>query len=235
LFKKLLFSFAAALFAAGFSFASEMYVIDSPTTKVLNYGSYDVSFRAFSDGGVHARLDFGVFKFLNLGVSWEMGQFLGNKEIKAAVPSISVKFRIYEGDMTWPGVALGYDGQGYFYNTAYDGDFRQRGKGLYIVAGRELFFEGLLLDFGLNMNDFSSPNLCAFINAMVPLYKESLFLLAEYDNISYFPEARLNLGVRFALTQSTDIDFVIRDCFGKKADDKVPNERVFKISYTGKF
>jgi hypothetical protein len=85
------------------------------------------------------------------------------------------------------------------------------------------------------MNDFSNPNICFFLNAMVPLYKENLFLIAEYDNISYFPDARLNIGLKLALTQATSVDFVLRDCFGKKADDKAPNERVFKISYTGKF
>jgi len=235
LFKKLLFAFAAVLFASASSFASEMYVIDSPTTKILNYGSYDISFRAFYAGGVHARLDFGVFKFLNLGISWELGRFLGNEDIKPAAPSISVKCKLYEGDMTWPGLALGYDGQGYFYDTDSDGDYHQRGKGIYIVAGRELFFEGLLLNFGLNMNNFSKPNICAFISAEVPLYKDNLFFITEYDNINYFPDARWNNGIRFALTQALDIDFVVRDCFGKNTDDKVPNERVFKVSYTGKF
>ena len=223
------------MFASVNSFASEMYVIDSPTTNILNYGSYDISFRAFSEGGVHARLDFGVFKFLNLGISWELGRFLGNEDIKPAVPSISVKCKFYDGDMTWPGVAVGYDGQGYFYDGDYDGDYHQRGKGLYIVAGREFFFEGLILDFGLNMNNFSKPNVCAFINALVPLYQDNLFFLTEYDNINYFPEARWNTGIRFALTRVLDIDFVIRDCFGKNTKDKVPNERVFKVSYTGKF
>jgi hypothetical protein len=41
--------------------------------------------------------------------------------------------------------------------------------------------------------------------------------------------------MRLALTQAIDIDFIVRDCWGKNADDKVPNERVFKVNYTGKF
>ena len=94
--------------------ASKMYVMDTPTTNILNYGSYDVSFRMFGYGGVHTRLDFGVFKFFNIGVSWELDRFIGNDQIEMAVPALSVKFRLYEGNMKWPGIALGFDGQGYF-------------------------------------------------------------------------------------------------------------------------
>ena len=58
--------------------------------------------------------------------------------------------------------------------------------------------------------------------------------MAEYDNIGYFPEARINAGLRFNLTDAIDLDFMMRDCWGKDSPDKVPNERVFKISYTRK-
>lgn len=219
------------------AFASAQYVMDTPTTNILNYGSYDVSFRMFGGGGVHTRLDFGVFKLLNIGVSWELDNFVGNEQIDAAVPALSVKLRIYEGNMKWPGVAIGFDGQGYFWDPDYDDDedYRQRGKGLYFVIGRELFLEGLICDIGLNMNDFSEPRVFGFINAMIPLYKEVIQFMAEYDNINYFPEARLNAGIRFNLTDAIDLDFMMRDCWGKESGDKMPNERVFKFSYTGKF
>ncbi|MDR1941747.1 MAG: hypothetical protein LBQ47_05415 [Endomicrobium sp.] len=233
--KKILLGAIAVFLSASASFAVTTYVMDSPTTNILNYGSYDISFRFFSDGGVHTRVDFGVFKLLNVGVSWELDQFLGNSDIKSAAPSLSVKFKIYEGDMKWPGIAIGYDGQGYFFDSRADGDYLQRGKGIYLVVGRELFFEGLVLDAGLNMDNFANPRICGFLNAIIPVYKESIFFMAEYDNINYFPKARLNFGVRLVLTQAIDIDFVIRDCWGKNAADKVPNERVFKVNYTGKF
>lgn len=238
MFKRLIISLFFITIAVSNIFASKVAIIDTPNINILNYGSYEVSFRAFGHGGVHTRLDFGVFKLLDVGVSWELANFLGSDQIKVAVPALSVKFRLYGGDMTWPGFALGYDGQGYFYNADYEGDYLQKGKGLYLVIGREFFLEGLMLNVGVNMNDFSDTKVYGFLNAIIPIPisdKEVLYFMTEYDNINYFPDARLNAGLRFTITEVMDIDFIMRDCFGKDSIDKVPNERVLKISYTGKF
>ncbi|MCL2335484.1 MAG: hypothetical protein FWC57_05410 [Endomicrobia bacterium] len=233
--KKILFSFLAVIMAVSQVFANNLYVIDTPATNLLNYGSYSVGFRAFQGGGVTPRLDFGVFKFLNLGISWELDSLLGNGQIHVAVPALFVKLRLYEGNMTWPGVAIGYDGQGYFYATDSN-DYRQKGKGVFLVIGRELFVQNLMINIGVNMNDFKDSRVYGFANAAIPLYSDIVYFMAEYDNINYFPQARLNAGLKLALTDAIDIDFIMRDCWGK--DDpgvRYPNERVFKISYTGKF
>jgi hypothetical protein len=137
--------------------------------------------------------------------------------------------------MTWPGIAVGYDGQGYFYDSDYDGEYKQRGKGVYVLFGRELFIEGLQLNIGFNINDFSKTKVYGFLGATVPIYRDIVSFMAEYDNVNYFPDARLNAGLRFTLTETIDIDFVMRDCWGRNWDDRLPNERVFKVGYTGKF
>jgi hypothetical protein len=237
MFKKIICSFIGLLGLASVSLASNLYIMDSPTTGILNYGSYDVSFRFFNGGSVQTRLDFGVFKFMYVGIAWELDNFVGNAQTTVAIPALSVKVRAYEGNMTWPSVAFGYDGQGYFFDQDYDGDYIQRGRGLFIVAGREVFLEGWNFNIGINMNDFKEPALHGFINTIIPMpfAKDSVFVMAEYDNIGYFPDARLNFGLRLNLTEAVDIDFMMRDCWGKDAKDKLPNERVFKVSYTGKF
>ena len=234
--KKITFSLISLVFfvSSSYSSSNRIFVMDTPTTNVLNYGSYDANFRLFSGGSVQTRLDFGVLKILNVGVSWELGSFIGNDSVKMAVPALDVKVRLYDGNMTWPGLAAGYDGQGYFYNTDYDGDYLQKGRGVYLVAGRELFYENLMVSAGLNTGDFSKTRIYGFVNAIVPLYHDEFFFMAEYDNINYFPEARLNFGLRYALTESIDLDFMIRDCWGKD-EHGIPNERVFKINYSGKF
>jgi len=230
-------SLAVVMFFAcsGYCAPGRLYVMDTPTINILNYGSYGADFRMFSAGSVQTKLNFGVLKNLNIGVSWEVDNFIGNDQMQAAVPALAVKVRLYDGNMTWPGIAVGYDGQGYFYIPNYDGDYMQKGRGIYVVVGRELFFQGLMIDAGLNMNDFSESRVFGFVNAVIPMYQEVLFFMAEYDNINYLPDARLNLGIRYALTDSIDLDFMVRDCWGKETLGKIPNERVFKISYTGKF
>ncbi|MDR1195577.1 MAG: hypothetical protein LBL00_03770 [Endomicrobium sp.] len=237
MYRKIAASFICLVSLVSVSLANSLYILDSPTTGILNYGSYDVSFRFFGRGSVQTRLDFGVFKFMYVGIAWELDDFIGNENAKIAVPALSVKIRLYEGNMAWPSFAIGYDGQGYFYDQDYDDDYRQRGKGLYLVAGREVFFEGLNVNLGMNMNNFKEPGVHGFVNAIIPapFAKDTFFFMAEYDNIGYFPDARLNFGLRLTLTEAVDIDFMMRDCWGKEADDKFPNERVFKVSYSGKF
>lgn len=233
--KKIVLSLIALVSCVSVSFANNLYIMDSPTTGILNYGGYDVSFRFFSGGSVQTRLDFGVFKFMYLGIAWELDDFVGNDNVTVAIPALSVKIRLYEGNMTWPSLAIGYDGQGYFYDTDYDGDYMQRERGLYLVTGREVFLEGLNVNLGLNVNEFDEFALHAFINAIIPIARDTFFFMAEYDNMGYFPDARLNFGLRLNLTEAVGIDFMMRDCWGKDSDDKLPNERVFRVSYSGKF
>ncbi|GHT55402.1 hypothetical protein AGMMS50233_05290 [Endomicrobiia bacterium] len=234
--KKMLYSFAVILIFVSLSFASRTYVIDTPNTSILNYGSYDLVFKCFSHGNITQKVDFGLFKILNVGVSWELDRLIGDERIKVAIPAPDIKIRLYEGDMILPGLAMGYDGQGCFIDK---GNCVQREKGLYIVIGRELFLDGLMFNIGANMYDFTKTRqVYGFANAIVPVYKELIYLMAEYDNINInrFQDARLNFGFRFAVTEGTDIDFTVRDCWGKNNHpSRVPNERVFKISYSGKF
>lgn len=235
MYKKIIYSFIALVSFASVSLANNLYIMDSPTTGILNYGSYDVSFRFFNGGSIQTRLDFGVFKFMYVGVAWELDDFVGNENCTVAIPALSVKFKLFEGNMTWPSLAFGYDGQGYFYDRDFDDDYIQRGRGVYLVAGREMFLEGLNMNLGLNMNNFDEPEVHAFVNAIIPFVKDAFFFMAEYDNMGYFPDARLNFGLRLTLTEVVDIDFMMRDCWGKESYDKIPNERVFRVSYTGKF
>ncbi|GHT76756.1 hypothetical protein AGMMS50222_09780 [Endomicrobiia bacterium] len=138
--------------------------------------------------------------------------------------------------MILPGLAMGYDGQGCFIDKV---NFVQREKGLYIVMGRELFLGGLMFNIGANICNFTkTKQVYGFANAIVPVFKESMYLMAEYDNINInrFQDARLNFGFRFAVTEGVDIDFAVRDCWGKNNHPlRIPNERIFKISYSGKF
>jgi hypothetical protein len=140
--------------------------------------------------------------------------------------------------MILPAVSIGYDGQGYFFDPD-EKKYSQKDRGLYFVVGREFFIEGLMFNVGINMNAFLKPKLYGFVNATALLYKEVVYFMAEYDNIDSindYKDARLNLGLRFALTEYIDVDCIIRDCWGKDNKNlRIPNERIFKVNYSGKF
>jgi hypothetical protein len=218
-------------------FADKIHAIDTPTTNIASYGHYNLEFRCFSKGNIIPKLELGVFKSVSIGGSFEFDRLIGNEDIKTTRPSIDVKARLYDGDMDLPRVALGYDGQGYFIDKKYRHDYVQAQRGFYITIGKELLFDGLMVNVGFNMPaDLEKTKVYGFINTIVPVYKESLYFMAEYDNIHDFSNARANFGLRFTIAENMYADFIIRDCWGKKNDSsRVPREKLFKISYSAKF
>ena len=209
--------------------AESTYVIDTPTKGMLGYGNYDIDFRFFSGGGILSRMTFGVFKIVDLGVGWETDSIIGTQTATAAPPSLFLKIKPFSGGMVLPGFAIGYDGQGYYYNKDVNA-FAEREKGIFIVFGREILTPGLNFNAGLNMNDFKENKLCGFTNFEYDI-EEKFKLLCEYDNINYFPEARLNAGVRISITEDIFVDAAGRDILsnGRTA------ERIIRIAYLGRF
>jgi len=210
-------------------FAESSYLIDTPTKGMLDYGNYNVDFRFFNGGGILSKLTFGVFKMVNLGVGWEVDQLIGTQTPQAAPPSLYIKIKPFNGGMVLPAFAFGYDGQGYYYNKTIN-QYQEKEKGIFIVFGREILVPGLNANVGANMNDFSQNTVYGFLNLEYEI-EEGFRLLAEYDNISYFPQARLNLGIRFYVSEDISIDLADRDM----GSNQGPAERIIKIGYNGKF
>lgn len=220
----------AVLIAGSPLFAAEQtYVIDTPTTGLLDYSAYNLNFRLFSTGGILTRLDFGVFKIVNLGFGWEVNKVIGAENVVVGPPALSLRIRPFNGDMSLPAIVLGYDGQGTFYDKDKS-EFQQKEKGIFVAFGREVFFPGLNMTAGVNMNDFKTNTVLGFVNMNIDV-ENKLTLLAEYDNINYFPDSRLNLGVRFAVTKDLNIDLAGRD-IGAAARTA---ERIIRVAYIGKF
>jgi len=239
--KKILSLLVIIFTFSSLSFASKDYVIDTPTVDILDCGFGDIRLKFFSNGNLLSGVNFGVFKRLNVGMSLELSKFIGKSGdgLKVALPALQIKFKAYDGNMCYPGIAVGYDGQGCFFDgkrKKHNSNYLQRGLGFYFAIGREFFIENLMINIGVNFNN----KVNWFINLLIPLYREALYFIAEWSNISYLPNARFNFGFRFALTESINIDYVVRDCcFWKKGcsktDDRFFNERIFRINYTIKF
>ncbi|MDR0978106.1 MAG: hypothetical protein LBL71_03615 [Endomicrobium sp.] len=220
--------------------ADKSYVIDTPRAGILSSGSYSTEFSCFSYGNIISSVDFGIFDVADFGLSWELDEFVGSEAVKIALPSVHLKIRLYGGDMTYPQLTMGYNGQGAFVDEKCKSSYKQKCRGLYFVAGRELLIEGLMLNLGININDFSNLKIYGFLNITVPLYKDILSFMVEYDNFSSFADARLNCGLRFLLTECLCVDFILKDLQGEggndgKNEERVPNERLLKISYLSKF
>ena len=203
-------------------------LVDMPTTNVVDYGAYRLNFRLYSRGGVQSHISFGVFKRLNLGAAWDVEQLLGSDDAKTVAPTLNVKFRVYDGSEILPSFAIGYDGQGRFFDRTKD-EYLERERGMYLVFGRELFFANFLLHAGGNIARFKDGQVYGFVGLSY-MIEDKLALFSEYDNIRIGPENRWNTGFRVFPIPSLAIDFAVRNIASIR--DK---ERIVRINYVGTF
>lgn len=206
-------------------------IIDIPTAEVVEYSNYDLSFRLHGAGGVLSKMTFGVFKPINIGISWDVDKLigLGSTKIDTRPPAILFKARVFGGGLKLPAISLGYDGQGY---GDYNGDtdkYQYREKGVYLTLTREYFVSGLELSSGGNIFDFDRDHVYGFLGATYGV-ENKFMILAEYDNISKAPSARTNLGAKLFITDNVDVELAGRNLFRGHV-----SERIAIINYKGKF
>ncbi|MBP9127208.1 MAG: hypothetical protein KBG07_00385 [Elusimicrobia bacterium] len=204
-------------------------LIDVPTAEILDRYGFNTSFRFYSDGGMLAKTYFGVFPRLNVGFGLDAEGFVGDEAVGLNKPTLNVRFRFYDGQRNLPALALGYDGQGLFYNEETD-KYNQREKGLYLVGSGEVFVPDLSLHAGANIYEFSNDHLYGFMGLRY-VYKDLLGLTGEWDNVRNGRDSRLNLGGSWWLTPSFALELAVRDLW---AAGREP-ERIVRLSYTGGF
>jgi hypothetical protein len=212
-------------------------LIDIPTASILDYGAFSSRSRFFTSGGVVEWVSFGVFQRLNIGASLNVDKFIGTGEpVQVTRPDLQVKFRFYDGTPILPALAVGFDGQGYFYNRV-DHLYNQRDHGLYLVGSQEILVPGFQVHAGMNIPDFDNNPLFGFMGADYNI-KDKVLVMAEWDNINNFYDSRLNLGFRVYITTNFSVDFAVRSIGrgGTYDNGLAPgNERVVTLKYIGNF
>jgi hypothetical protein len=204
--------------------------IDLPTAEVTDHYGAHVSFRFYSGGGVLTKTDFGVLPRFNVGFGLDAEHFIGQETVDLNRPTLNMKLRVYDGARNLPALALGYDGQGYFFDKETD-KYRQREKGLYAVGSGEVLTPGLSLTGGLNIYDFRTDDVYGFTGVQY-LWQELVGIIFEADNLFHRPRYnRFNLGGRYHVTPSFALDVAGRDLWagGREA------ERIVRISYSASF
>ncbi len=206
-------------------------IIDIPTAEVIEYSNYDLSFRMHGAGGILSKMTFGVFKPINIGISWDVDKLIGtgSEKIDTQPPAILFKARVFAGGLKLPAISLGYDGQGY---GTYDGDtdkYQYREKGIYLTLTREYFVPGLEMSFGGNIYDFDGDGVYGFLGATFGIENKLLFL-TEYDNIKSMPDNRANIGIKLFITDNVDVSVAGRNLF-----KGTRSERIAIVNYRGKF
>ena len=216
----------------------DVEMIDVPTAGILDYYGFMVKTRFYSGGGVLGGLNFGVQERLNLGASMSVDKLVGSDSpIKMRLPEIQVKFRFFDGGYYIPAAAVGYDGQGYYYNPA-DKKYLEKGKGLYLVGSKEIGLAGLALHGGFNVPDFDNNYLFGFLGLNYTLEDKIAFML-EYDSMFHSDDpARFNAGMRLYVTPYFQLDMGVRE-IGRNGtfDNGYPRkaERMVQMRYNTSF
>jgi hypothetical protein len=212
-------------------------VVDAPTSAVLDYGGYSSRSRFYSNGGLLEYASFGVYPGLNLGASAAVDGLIGNeKEVRVRAPAAQIRYRFFEGDAALPSLALGYDGQGYLYNTV-DQRFNERQRGFYVVGSKEIGTPGLQIHPSFNVSDFNSNSIYGSLPLTLNI-RDKAELLAEWDNIANFSDSRVNVGLRAFLTPNFEVDFAVRSIgaggYFPDGQRRGP-ERIVQLKYSGNF
>ncbi len=216
----------------------DVEMIDVPTAGILDYYGFMLKSRFYSQGGVLGSLNFGVQERLNLGAAMTVDKLIGSESgIKMRQPAIQVKFRFYDGGYYIPAAAVGYDGQGYYYNSVSK-KYLEKGKGLYLVGSKEIGVPGLALHGGLNVPDFDNNCLFGFLGLNYTLEDKIAFML-EYDNLFHNADpSRFNAGTRIYVTPYFQLDLALREIgrSGKFSDGTArKSERIVQFRYNTSF
>lgn len=230
-----LFPLAAAA-AQGDPISLETTLIDVPTAETFD--RYQASFltRAYDHGTIMESIDFGVYPRINLGVSVAVHELLGSSSsVRVLDPDFQAKWKIYDGSLYLPAIAIGYDGRryGYGYDSrrtyAKTKDYLDDRKGGYLTFSREIIVPGLNASAGVNLSDFDFDELYMF-TGMFYQVADSLGLMVEWDNIRNVRDSRLNAGARFYLHPSLALDAAVRRL--GRGDE---SERILQIRYVTNF
>ena len=229
----------AVMAADGDPISTETMIIDVPTAEVFD--RYQASFltRVYEHGTVMESIDFGVYPRLNIGVSLAIDNWIGSSHsVKVLNPDFQAKWKIYDGNLYLPAIAIGYDGRRYGYGydehtRKYEGHNKKHylddRKGGYITLTREIFTPGLAVTGGVNLSDFDFDKLYMFTGLYYKVL-QPVNLLAEWDNIRNIRDSRLNLGARFYLHPSLALDALFR-----RVGRGQESERVLQLRYVTTF
>ena len=208
----------------------EEYLIDTPTAKVAPIRTFNATSRIFSEGGLVTFFTFTPFDRFSIGTGITLEHIVGtnDEDIKILPPSLQLKFQIYDGNETWPMIALGFNNQGFYYDHEED-KYLQLAKGLYLVGTQEILIQGLMTNYGLNIttDGFEFEKLHSFISLNYTI-TEYLDLMLEWDNIRSLRTSRVNSGLRIYIAEFFALDFAVRN-FNNKA------ERILQIKYNYTF
>ena len=223
--------------AEGDPISTDTLILDVPTSETLD--RYQASFltRAYDYGTLMETVDFGIYPRFNIGVSLAAHQLLGSSDsVRVLDPDFQAKWKVYDGNLYLPAIAIGYDGRRYGYgfdrktrHYTHSKKYLDNRRGGYVALSREVIIPGLQVSAGINFSDFEWKEFHAFTGIYYKIANIAA-VLTEWDNIHNMRDSRFNAGVRFYLHPSLALDAAVRRI--GRGDE---SERILQIHYVTNF
>ena len=233
--KSIFFVLCAILISSLSSLFAEEHLpsklIDTPINNFYKPNEFGYDMTMYKNGGIVNWFEMGIKPGFNLGFSIDFFKIIGDENMTTREPRISARLNVYKGSLYVPAFHVGYLGQGY--GESVNGVLENEEKGFYVAAEKELFLPLFMWNFGLNMCNFKDRELYGFVNARYPLF-DKLLVMFEYDNIRVAPNARINLGFKYYITDNLSMGLGVRK-LNRISKNEEPVERIFLITYVGRF
>ena len=206
-------------------------MIDAPTAGTLRKGSFDTELRAFPDGGMLGVLQIGLTNRWQIGISYG-----GSDVISSNDPSWNprmqflTKLQVVSESMGLPGVAVGFEDQGFGLWVDSLDRYQIKSKGFYAVASKGYrgsnFTSSLHGGINYSREDKDDDDVCFFFGADM-IFDNNLGFVTEFDmalNDDRTPfslgrgRGYLNAGVRWLLLERVFIEGVVKDLLQNRRD-----------------
>ena len=226
-------------------------LVDMPTAGILARGAYDINLRMQPEGNLLLGVSIALLDRLNFGFSYGGNNIIGYGNAQwNPQPGFQIKYRIFEESYWAPGVALGFDSQGFGRYFEEANRYATKSRGFYAAASKNYKFLGRLAFHGganYSIEQRRGPDnpVDVFVGLEKSLNPE-LTLIGEYDfgfnddiRDQAFGEGRgyLNAGVKWLFNQKMLMEFdlknLTRNGYGDQPTAKI--SRTVKIAYFDSF
>lgn len=206
-------------------------LINIPTTSVLKRRHYSLDFRTNVHGDLVVGSSIAFWNRLEFGLNFTIDQVLGTGDFGMELPEYRAKFRFWDEGGWYPGMAVGYENiRPRISEIDTAGNIttaRGKARGLFLSSTKNLWngmgwWVGKTRGYlGMGTTRISKKtqrdDTYLYFGLQQQLMR-NLILMAEWDDI--FRENKFNVGMRFALTDVSSVEFNFTNLFeeGLKAD-----------------
>jgi hypothetical protein len=219
------------------------YLIDMPSSGILDKGFVNVGSDVLPNGVVITKLEVGAFDGVSFGISYGGENIIGSGSPRwYKYPGVNLRFRLMEETLNFPALSIGFDsqGKGIFFDSS--NRFEIKSPGFFVSGSKNFEMLGYLSIHGSLNYSLESKDGDNFLNLMLGVEKtigKKVSINMEYnfafndnaDKLYGKTNGYLNLGVRWSVGDGLTLGLDLRDLLSNKKWSPGSADRGIKIEF----